>query len=51
LLFAKLHNVYIILLITTAVWLGAVGFLDDYIKVFRKNKEGLSGRLVFLIPS
>jgi len=44
LLFAKLHNVYIILLITTAVWLGAVGFLDDYIKVFRKNKEGLSGR-------
>jgi phospho-N-acetylmuramoyl-pentapeptide-transferase len=44
LLFAKLHNVYIILLIITAVWLGGVGFLDDYIKVFKKNKDGLSGR-------
>jgi phospho-N-acetylmuramoyl-pentapeptide-transferase len=44
LLFAKLHNIYIILLLVTAVWLGAVGFLDDYIKVFRKNKEGLSGK-------
>ncbi|MFY7890019.1 MAG: phospho-N-acetylmuramoyl-pentapeptide-transferase [Spirosomataceae bacterium] len=44
LLFAKLHNVYIILLIVTALWLGGVGFLDDYIKVFKKNKEGLSGR-------
>lgn len=44
LLFAKLHNIYIILLIVTALWLGAVGFLDDYIKVFKKNKEGLSGR-------
>ena len=44
LLFAKLHNIYIILLIVTAVWLGAVGFLDDYIKVFRKNKDGLSGK-------
>ncbi len=45
LLFAKLHNVYIILLIITTVWLGGVGFLDDYIKVFLKNKEGLSGRM------
>ncbi len=44
LLFAKLHNVYIILLIVSALWLGGVGFLDDYIKVFKKNKEGLSGR-------
>lgn len=44
LLFAKLHNIYIILLLVTAVWLGAVGFLDDYIKVFRKNKDGLSGK-------
>ncbi|MES2517238.1 MAG: phospho-N-acetylmuramoyl-pentapeptide-transferase [Bacteroidota bacterium] len=44
LLFAKLHNIYIILLIVTALWLGGVGFLDDYIKVFKKNKEGLSGR-------
>ncbi|MEA5459304.1 phospho-N-acetylmuramoyl-pentapeptide-transferase [Arcicella sp. LKC2W] len=44
LLFAKLHNIYIILLIVTALWLGGVGFLDDYIKVFKKNKEGLSGK-------
>jgi len=44
LLFAKLDNVYVILLIVTTVWLGTIGFLDDYIKVFRKNKEGLAGR-------
>ncbi len=44
LLMAKLDNVYVILLITTTVWLGLIGFLDDYIKVFRKNKEGLAGR-------
>jgi phospho-N-acetylmuramoyl-pentapeptide-transferase len=44
LLFAKLDNVYIILLVTTTVWLGLIGFLDDYIKVFKKNKEGLAGR-------
>ncbi|SIR61823.1 phospho-N-acetylmuramoyl-pentapeptide-transferase [Mucilaginibacter lappiensis] len=44
LLFAKLSNVYIILMLITTVWLGAIGFLDDYIKVFRKNKEGLAGR-------
>ena len=44
LLFAKLHNIYIILLLVTAIWLGCVGFLDDYIKVFRKNKDGLSGK-------
>ncbi|MDR6560674.1 MULTISPECIES: phospho-N-acetylmuramoyl-pentapeptide-transferase [Arcicella] len=44
LLFAKLNNIYIILLLVTAVWLGGVGFIDDYIKVFKKNKEGLSGR-------
>jgi phospho-N-acetylmuramoyl-pentapeptide-transferase len=44
LLFAKLGNVYIILMIITTVWLGAIGFLDDYIKVFKKNKEGLAGR-------
>jgi phospho-N-acetylmuramoyl-pentapeptide-transferase len=43
-LFAKLHNIYIILLIVTAIWLGGVGFLDDYIKVFKKNKDGLSGK-------
>lgn len=44
LLFAKLDNIYIILLITTTIWMGLIGFLDDYIKVFRKNKEGLKGK-------
>ncbi|MFL5763494.1 MAG: phospho-N-acetylmuramoyl-pentapeptide-transferase [Bacteroidia bacterium] len=44
LLFAKLQNVYIILMLLSTVWLGAIGFLDDYIKVFRKNKEGLAGK-------
>jgi phospho-N-acetylmuramoyl-pentapeptide-transferase len=44
LLFSKITNVYIVLLITSAIWLGAVGFADDYIKVFKKNKEGLSGK-------
>src|SRR6516225_1899775 len=44
LLMAKLDNVYVILLVATTVWLGTIGFLDDYIKVFKKNKEGLAGR-------
>src|SRR6478736_2327396 len=44
LLMAKLDNIYVILLIGTTVWLGTIGFLDDYIKVFKKNKEGLAGR-------
>ncbi|HWK57882.1 MAG TPA: phospho-N-acetylmuramoyl-pentapeptide-transferase [Parapedobacter sp.] len=44
LLFAKLENIYIILMLVTTVWMGTIGFLDDYIKVFRKNKEGLAGR-------
>jgi phospho-N-acetylmuramoyl-pentapeptide-transferase len=44
LLFAKLDNVYVILLIIATCWLGMIGFIDDYIKVFRKNKEGLAGR-------
>ena len=44
LLFAKLDNIYIIMMLVTTVWLGAIGFLDDYIKVFKKNKEGLAGR-------
>ena len=43
LLFAKLSNVYIQLLIISTLWMGAIGFLDDYIKVFKKNKEGLRG--------
>ncbi len=44
LLLANLTNVYVILMIITTVWMGAVGFLDDYIKVFKKNKEGLAGK-------
>jgi phospho-N-acetylmuramoyl-pentapeptide-transferase len=44
LLLAKIHNVYVVLLIATTVWLGIIGFIDDYIKVFKKNKEGLAGR-------
>lgn len=43
-LFAKLDNIYIIILIVTTIWMGAIGFADDYIKVFKKNKEGLKGR-------
>ena len=45
LVFAKFDNVYIVLLLITTVWLGTLGFLDDYIKVFKKNKEGLHGKL------
>ncbi len=44
LLLAKLENIYVLLLILTTVWMGAIGFLDDYIKVFKKDKEGLKGR-------
>ena len=44
LLFAKLDNIYVILMLVTTVWLGLIGFLDDYIKIFKKNKEGLAGR-------
>jgi len=44
LLFARIENVYVLLMILSTVWLGLVGFLDDYIKVFKKNKEGLAGR-------
>ena len=44
LLLANLTNTYVLLMIITTVWLGLIGFLDDYIKVFLKNKEGLSGR-------
>mgnify|MGYP000614890921 FL=1 len=43
LLFAKLHNIYVITMILATIWLGLIGFLDDYIKVFKKNKEGLKG--------
>ncbi|SFR32378.1 Phospho-N-acetylmuramoyl-pentapeptide-transferase [Robiginitalea myxolifaciens] len=44
LLFARLDNIYVILLIVTTVWMGVIGFIDDYIKIFRKNKQGLKGR-------
>lgn len=43
LLFAKLHNIYIILLIVTTLWMGTIGFIDDYIKIFKKDKQGLKG--------
>lgn len=43
-LLAALNNVYTILMIVSTIWLGLIGFLDDYIKVFRKNKEGLKGK-------
>ena len=43
LLFAKLQNIYIILLIVTTLWMGTIGFIDDYIKIFKKDKEGLKG--------
>ncbi len=43
LLFAKLDNIYIIILLVTTIWMGMIGFLDDYIKVFKKDKEGLKG--------
>lgn len=48
LLFARLENIYIILMIVTTVWLGLIGFLDDYIKVFKKDKQGLAGRFKIL---
>ena len=44
LLFARLDNIYVQLMIISTIWLGAIGFADDYIKVFRKHKEGLKGR-------
>jgi len=44
LLFARLDNVYIILMIITTIWVGFIGFMDDYIKIFKKNNEGLAGR-------
>ena len=44
LLFAQLHNVYIILLVVATIWTCMIGFVDDYIKVFKKNKEGLQGK-------
>lgn len=48
LLVAKLHNIYIIVMLITTVWLGMLGFADDYIKVFKKNKAGLHGKFKVL---
>jgi len=48
LLFAKLNNIYIILMLVSTVWLGTIGFIDDYIKVFKKNKKGLAGKFKIL---
>jgi phospho-N-acetylmuramoyl-pentapeptide-transferase len=44
LLFAKIENVYVILLLVATLWLGLIGFIDDYIKVFKKDKKGLAGQ-------
>lgn len=48
LLFTQLGNIYIIVMIIATIWLGMIGFLDDYIKVYKKNKEGLAGRFKIL---
>jgi len=48
LLFAKIHNIYIVLILITTIWLGLLGFIDDYIKVFKKDKKGLSGKMKVL---
>src|SRR5512133_1463577 len=44
LLFARLDNIYVILMLITTIWLGLIGFVDDYIKIFKKNKAGLEGK-------
>ena len=47
-LLARLENIYIILLVVTTIWMGTIGFIDDYIKIFKKDKEGLKGRFKVL---
>ena len=47
-LLAKLENIYVILLVVTTLWMGTIGFIDDYIKKFKKDKEGLKGRFKVL---
>ena len=47
-LLAKLDNIYVIMLIVATVWMGLIGFIDDYIKVFKKDKKGLKGRFKIL---
>jgi len=48
LLFADIKNIYVILLIVTTLWMGVIGFIDDYIKIFKKDKKGLKGRFKIL---
>jgi len=48
LLFAKLNNIYVLIIIISTVWLGIIGFIDDYIKVFKKDKKGLAGKFKIL---
>lgn len=48
LLFGKLENIYVILMIVSTIWLGALGFTDDYIKIFKKDKKGLKGKYKIL---
>ena len=48
LLLSEVNNVYIIILIVTTIWMGTIGFIDDYIKIFKKNKQGLKGRFKVL---
>ncbi|MFA5299436.1 MAG: phospho-N-acetylmuramoyl-pentapeptide-transferase [Lutibacter sp.] len=48
LLFAQIANVYIVLLVVTTLWMGTIGFIDDYIKIFKKDKTGLKGRFKIL---
>ena len=48
LLFAQLNNIYVIILLISTIWLGIIGFLDDYIKVYNKDKKGLAGRFKIL---
>ena len=48
LLFARLDNIYIQVMLISTIWLGIIGFIDDYIKVFRKDKEGLAGKFKIL---
>ena len=47
-LFAQIDNVYIVLLVVTTLWMGTIGFVDDYIKIFKQDKEGLKGRFKIL---
>ena len=47
-LFSKLSNIYVIIMLIVTIWMGIIGFLDDYLKIFKKNKDGLNRNLRFL---